>query len=122
MKTCLAGQKMDRGGWMDTGVETASFYKWSSKDDGGLDYRSGLPSCGTSEAQGQTGLCCGNSPVHCRTLSSSLASTQEMPGAYCQVSPGETHRPGGRDAGRKQGTGPPRSGGGRGPADELAGE
>ena len=26
------------------------------------------------------------------------------------------------DAGRKQGTGPPRSGGGRGPADELAGE
>ena len=28
---------------MDTGVETASFHKWSSKDDGGLDYRSGCP-------------------------------------------------------------------------------
>lgn len=77
---------------MDTGMETASFYKWSTKDDGGLDYRSGLPSCGTSEAQGQTGLCCGNSPCALQDTSLSLASTQEMPGAYCQVSPGETHR------------------------------
>lgn len=74
MKICLAGQTMDGGGWMDTGVETAAFYKWSSRDDGGLDFRSGLPSWGTSDAQGQTGLCCGNSPVHCRTLSSSLAT------------------------------------------------
>lgn len=71
----LSGWANNGWGWVDGHRSgTATFYTWSSKGDGGLDYRSGLPSYGTSDAQGQTGLCCGNSPVHCRTFSLSLAS------------------------------------------------
>lgn len=107
---------------MDTGVDTASFHKRSSKDDGGLGYRSGLPSCSTRDARASLGF----------AVETLLCTAGHSAHRWPRPPRGRKHtvkcpleRPtglGDRDAGRKQGTGPPRSGGGRGPADDLTGE
>lgn len=104
---------------MDTGVETASFYKWSSKDDGGLDYRSGLPSCGLVKPRGQTGLCCGNSPVHTQDTQL-IAVTHEMQGILSRV-PWRDPPAWGQRCRQKAGDRPSVLVE-AGPADELAGE